>query len=190
MILPAVCHAVYIINASRIWQQIKQYPFIEIFLFPCNLDVWECTDVAKRNSSSVTLRIERVKEAVASTANPYHFRNINLNAVMIVSLTCWKRLLLHISPQAHLLLLFGDQRKTMWEGRLLAKLTNKRRKDTNHSIISNLLRQSSPQPLENGSSVKKIYQYVQQQKNHVSMHLFSKNWINVSIWSTEHLPLS
>ena len=126
MILPAVCNAVYIINAPRIWQQIKQYPFIEIFLSPCNPDVWEWTDIARRNSSSVTLRLERVKEAVASTANPYHFRNINLNAIMIVSLTCWKRLLLHISPQAHLLLLFGDQRKTKWEGRLLAKLTNKR----------------------------------------------------------------
>ena len=98
----------------------------DFFLSPCNPDVWECTDMARRNSSSVTLRIERVKEAVASTANPYHFRNINLNAVTIVSLTCWKRLLLHISPQAHLLLLFGDQCKTLWEGRLLAKLTNKR----------------------------------------------------------------
>ena len=53
-------------------------------------------------------------------------------------------------------------------------------KDTNHSIINSLLRQSLPQPLEHGSSVKK-YINMFNEKNHVSMHLFNKNWINVSI---------
>ena len=35
-------------------------------------------------------------------------------------------------------------------------------KNTNHSIVNNLFRQSLPQPLEHGSSVKKTLQYVQQ----------------------------